>query len=1110
MDEISIKIDEKSDIDIDKPHNDKLLNNNPHNDKPVTKIEISPNEKYLVTYSPEDNSIAGWNVKYSLKLDNILDLSDRNVQIKRDLTNDESESNKTLYQISVSDDKEVAFINDENKIEIYHMNNSQEIILDCGYYCDYVYCTFNVNGELILYGSNHTVFIYSTQTNNKKWNCKRVYKLFKDPEDFKFITISKYNKLYLFSNNSIYKWNLDTEKSIKILIIDEEIEGKDWERKKYIENNIEISSNEKFICTRVKNEIIIYSVELEIPIASLDINNVTQLRNLIKYPALRSRLFPLLCLLFSNKICSGFWDSVKGWKKCLGHSKQNDKLLTKCDISVRATNKLAFVIQDGDIWKVDLEKMILYINSLPINNSDEIINKEMDKTYNHLNIFLLISYNSYMDTINYKGIKLQVIKKNNINNRWDLICTRDEKFKVDYGIEPFEMNLFNDNEIIILTNVGLLIYHFNENDKTISLNYYYYMKFNKINHSRDLRDLRDYRKEFSKSTLPLPKYNSFAICDGWASVIKNNKEYLLKYGIELLNSAIKERDLELVDQIYKICLNHFEKDFRNKMFLSIITSTMPLLNEYYPEYIEKFSLETTMIIDSPSYSIEHQSSNLHLFSFQYPHMVNLSRSILWFKYNELMSSLLENHERISLILNSFQFLIILLTFPIYFITFYILSYFNFIDDLITYGLFSEFYFKIVSFSSNYKRIPTITFINPYIKFVNYSKHYNWFTELILPKPSPFVETINRDIYRTWSGEAILNFKWNKYGKYYHLAIWFGYIILLICFNIAAKISQEHVDIQRKLLITSITLGSMYLILEIRQFIYDPTKWIQDIGNILVLFVYIIPICTSIWCLHENDHEKIIPYITFSCLLLNLKLISFFRIFENYDAYYTIVVRIAKRVMFFFVYFIMIILTSFAFAFHILLSPKMNYSLDKRIINDDPNNPWNMAPTYQVFDNETSIDSNIFILQTPDENTNMFTTFSTSFFATCSLLTGDTSSFYNWPYEDNPTLMILLILFAFIMAIYILNYLAKIELFYLLPHQRRWKEWFPEVIYYHANVDETRKKVREMIDNRDWKTNVFPDMKIKLLKKLNIDDYITNKPVDEFTLRKVLKETKTKL
>src|SRR5687767_8850848 len=105
------------------------------------------------------------------------------------------------------------------------MNNSQKIILDCGYCRYYVYCAFNINGELILYGKDHTVFIYSTQTENNKWNCKGVYKLFKDSEDFIIVSISKYNKLYLFSNNSIYEWNLDTEERIKILIIDEEIEG---------------------------------------------------------------------------------------------------------------------------------------------------------------------------------------------------------------------------------------------------------------------------------------------------------------------------------------------------------------------------------------------------------------------------------------------------------------------------------------------------------------------------------------------------------------------------------------------------------------------------------------------------------------------------------------------------------------------------------------------------------------------------------------------------------------------------------------------------------------------------------------------------------------------
>jgi hypothetical protein len=84
---------------------------------------------------------------------------------------------------------------------------------------------------------------------------------------------------------------------------------------------------------------------------------------------------------------------------------------------------------------------------------------------------------------------------------------------------------------------------------------------------------------------------------------------------------------------------------------------------------------------------------------------------------------------------------------------------------------------------------------------------------------------------------------------------------------------------------------------------------------------------------------------------------------------------------------MVILSSFAFSFYILLSPKENYTLDERINNDDPNNPWNLAPTYQVFENETSNSSNLLILQKPDENTNMFANYVTSLFATCLLLTG---------------------------------------------------------------------------------------------------------------------------
>ncbi|CAB4436510.1 unnamed protein product [Rhizophagus irregularis] len=70
-------------------------------------------------------------------------------------------------------------------------------------------------------------------------------------------------------------------------------------------------------------------------------------------------------------------------------------------------------------------------------------------------------------------------------------------------------------------------------------------------------------------------------------------------------------------------------------------------------------------------------------------------------------------------------------------------------------------------------------------------------------------------------------------------------------------------------------------------------------------------------------------------------------------------------------------------------------------------------------------------------------------------------------------------------------LAEIELFYLLPYQRRWQTWFPEVIYYYANVDKTREKVKQMISNGEWNTDGFPELKQELLNKLNIQ----NNPVN---------------
>ncbi|RGB38763.1 hypothetical protein C1646_805680 [Rhizophagus diaphanus] len=320
------------------------------------------------------------------------------------------------------------------------------------------------------------------------------------------------------------------------------------------------------------------------------------------------------------------------------------------------------------------------------------------------------------------------------------------------------------------------------------------------------------------------------------------------------------------------------------------------------------------------------------------------------------------------------------------------------------------------------------------------QNYDWLLEIIMPQPSPFVKTISSDIYKTWNGEAIINFKWNTFGKYYYLIIWVTFMALLGCFTTAVTIPQQYIDkdVQVQLLIASIILGLIHLSFEIRQIIYNPIKWISNFWNIF----------------------------------------------------------------------------------------KTNFSFDNRVINNDPNNPWNIVPTYGKVLDDGTIDSNPYIIQLPNENTNMFIKYQSALFAMYKFLTGDSSSLSNWSYMNNPSIVILSVLFSLLIVVYLMNLfigllniaidkdndrvsyliqkaeiLAEIELFYLLPHQRRWKEWFPEVIYYYANVDKTREEIKKLISDGQWDADVFSEMREDLLKKLNIQNYKTD--------QKLLKEIQEK-
>ncbi|RGB27964.1 hypothetical protein C1646_717312 [Rhizophagus diaphanus] len=151
-----------------------------------------------------------------------------------------------------------------------------------------------------------------------------------------------------------------------------------------------------------------------------------------------------------------------------------------------------------------------------------------------------------------------------------------------------------------------------------------------------------------------------------------------------------------------------------------------------------------------------------------------------------------------------------------------------------------------------------------------------------------------------------------------------------------------------------------------------------------------------------------------------------------------------------------------------------------------------------------------MIQIPDKNTNMFMDIRTSFFAMYLFLTGDSSALSNWSYIDHPSIAVLIVLFSLLIVVYLMNLLigllniaiekdnnrvsyliqkaeilAEIELFYLLPLQRRWQTWFPEVIHYYADIDKIRREIERLIEKGEWNTKEFTEMQKKLLKELQI-------------------------
>ncbi|CAG8502841.1 8149_t:CDS:2 [Funneliformis mosseae] len=132
------------------------ISNLPHNDKPISKVAISPLNKYVLTYSQEDKSFVGWH-----------DDSDSN--LCKDI---ESSNWEDISDFKVSDNKIILY--EYTGFAKFHDLKHNEDLEIKDKSCDYNHTNFLENGNIVTFKNNSgsttlnpAVLIYELANNNE-------------------------------------------------------------------------------------------------------------------------------------------------------------------------------------------------------------------------------------------------------------------------------------------------------------------------------------------------------------------------------------------------------------------------------------------------------------------------------------------------------------------------------------------------------------------------------------------------------------------------------------------------------------------------------------------------------------------------------------------------------------------------------------------------------------------------------------------------------------------------------------------------------------------------------------------------------------------------------
>ncbi|KAF0449993.1 transient receptor potential cation channel subfamily a member 1-like [Gigaspora margarita] len=1013
----------------------------PHGGRKIDKYILSPKKNCIATLSEEDKSIVVWTItaKLAVKYDNSLSISD----LKHPFNTYEFKSNKLL---GISDCKQVILrlISYEHAI-IDVVTKSGQILSAQGLKGMAYPVVFLENGDLVIIVFRAYIFSKSKSDGIHQWTCKYSIEL-GEPGDYDNCSVFQNGKLFIASNRSyiIMQWDLITQKFEMQYILD---------LNSYVlELTMELNSDNTLLAVACNEMVYVYSTKSGILVANRNFDKeVNALHN--------------FCFIGSGNEERLFYSGRNATKK-----NYNSYLLNP------------------------------HTHTLDRPPDYDVLSDIYPVTYqNYVSIGSINIVSDYIIKIDASNLSIQRLSQ---NKNWKNYLKLKERY---YG----NMYTYFDTKEIRRFLQTIL-----EKYKNYESNQILIQDYSKDEYPSELCtwiiecEKDEYYNESLKLNLKVQiesgneiDVESFALYGGiFENKVLENGDILLVFTscilIYTINS-VKNSDVKLIYgwswsnafEILKV-----KAETPRHSIIIFLTSFLNL--NFYKFGLEMLPLSPTTV------HIQSSSNGFSRLGFLYFEKLTLLKLYVNNMFHELLFQKYESDQReeIDKLLNhcyDYSLSMHKIAFPY---------------------LFYSSYFTISPQA-------TIILMFPLLNYATYSENYSY-SELFYIQDNPFTLLLDEpDYFKLWNIKALINFKWNTYGRLYYFIMWAIYSAFMSCFLIASTIPEHEISWinQSILLVATIFLGFIHFIFEVRQLIHRRMAYIKSPWNWFDLAAILFPIITSIIWLH--DITPPIWIITISAFLLEFKFLLFFRAIENFGKYFAIMIGVAQKVFSFLVV-LGIMVLAFAHSLHLLLRPTSEYSYDQPSYTDDANNPWNLVSTYKFISSNGTVGESL-LIETPDDNTNLFSLFSTSLLAVYFMLTGDSSSVSSWNLKNNWTLALLLVIFSFFTTIYLLNLfisllgnaideanneesflqlrgeiLAEIELFWMLPYQRRKKNWFPAILYYKVSVKELKKYVKSVEDKKRLPSEILE------ISKFEDSEEILRKKIEELT--KVNEELTSKM